>query len=147
MNKRLRRAVRDKTRLHKKFKRYPNQRNWELYRLQRNLTTSIRKSAIRDYFKDKCSDGVKNPNFWKTVKPFLTNKGGRNGDSIMIRTDDQVITDPKTVADKMNNFYINIASQIGGNTNLEQGTYPNQEFIAKCVTHFKDHPSIINIEK
>ena len=145
MNKRLRRAVRDKTRLYNKFKKYPNSRNWETYRLQRNLTTTIRKASIRDYFKSKCSEGVKNPNFWKTVKPFLTDKGSKTGDSISIRKDNEILTDPKTVANEMNNFYVNIASQIGGNLDLEQGLDSNPEFVTKCISHFKDHPSVVSI--
>ena len=146
MNRKLKRAVLDKTRLYNRYKRYPNSRNWELYRLQRNLVTKTRKSAIRDYFKTKCSEGVKNPNFWKTVKPFLTNKGTMQSDTIMIKSGNKILTDPKAVAQEMNNFYVNIASEIGGNVDLEQEpTESNSEFVQRCSNHFEHHPSIVSI--
>ena len=108
MNRQLRIATRNKARLHKKFKRFPNNKNWENYRKQRNLTTSIRKSAIKDYFRNKCGDGQKNPDFWNTVKPFLTNKGSANGSNIMIRSENCIETKPQEVANLMNDFYVNI---------------------------------------
>ena len=88
MNGELRRAVRVKTRLHSIYRKRPTKHNWERYRQQRNVTTNIRKNAIRDYFNNKCSGGPRNCNFWKTMKPFLTNKGAKDGSSIMIRTED-----------------------------------------------------------
>ena len=50
MNGELRRAVRVKTRLHNIYRKRPTKHNWERYRQQRNVTTNIRKNAIRDYF-------------------------------------------------------------------------------------------------
>jgi len=145
MNKELRKATRNKARLHKKFKRCPNNRNWERYRKQRNLTAGIRKSAIRDYFKSKCDGGQKNPDFWRTVKPFLTNKGSSNGNSIMIRHDDSVETKPQEVAKLMNDFYVNIASKIGGDIDLKQSDETNSTFVSKCEDFFRDHSSVKNI--
>ena len=145
MNGELRRAVRVKTRLHNIYRKRPTKHNWERYRQQRNVTTNIRKNAIRDYFNHKCSGGPRNCNFWKTMKPFLTNKGAKDGSSIMIRTEDYIETNPKEVANLMNNFYVNIATEIGGKISLDQGILSNKDHISKCVTHFKDHTSIKNI--
>ena len=55
------------------------------------------------------------------MKPFLTNKGAKDGSSIMIRTEDSIETNPKEVANLMNNFYVNIATEIGGKISLDQG--------------------------
>ena len=142
MNGELHRAVRVKTRLHNIYRKRPIKHNWERYRQQRNVTTNIRKNAIRDYFNNKCSGGPRNCNFWKTMKPFLTNKGAKDGSSIMIRTEDSIETNPKEVANLMNNFYVNIATEIGGKISLDQGILSNKDHISKCVTHFKDHTSI-----
>jgi hypothetical protein len=48
MNGELRRATRVKSRLHRKFKKFPSKKNWEKYRAQRNKTAGIRKAAIKD---------------------------------------------------------------------------------------------------
>ena len=79
------------------------------------------------------------------MKPFLTNKGAKDGSSIMIRTEDSIETNPKEVANLMNNFYVNIATEIGEKISLDQGILSNKDHIYKCVTHFKDHTSIKNI--
>ena len=43
---------------------------------QRNLCVSLRRKAIKQYFSNIISKGiVTNKEFWKTIKPFLTNKG------------------------------------------------------------------------
>ena len=55
------------------------------------------------------------------MKPFLTNKGAKDGSSIVIRTEDSIETNPKEVANRINNFFVNIATEIGGQTSLDQG--------------------------
>ena len=109
------------------------------------MTAGIRKSAIKDYFQNKCSGAQKNPDFWGTVKPFLTNKGSSSGSSVMIRSEDIIETKPQDVARLMNNFYVNIASKIGGDIDLNQHDESNAEFVQKCVHFFENHSSVQNI--
>ena len=113
MNSRLKKAVMNKHRLWRRYKKYPSWKTWEQYRLQRNIVTSIRKTSIRSYFKKRTERGPKNSDFWPTVKPFLTNKGAMGTQDLMIEHDNKIITDPKNVADIMNSFYVNIAGHIG----------------------------------
>ena len=89
MNKRLKRAVREKTRMYNQYRKRPTPANWEQYRLQRNLTVTIRRDAIKAYFNDKCAGGAKNTDFWPTIKPFLTNKGAGGKSTIMVRVNDK----------------------------------------------------------
>ena len=46
------------------------------------------------------------------MKPFLTNKGAKDGSSIVIRTEDSIETNPKEVANRINNFYVKIATEV-----------------------------------
>jgi len=80
------------------------------------------------------------------MKPFLTNNGSKDESSIMIKTEDTIETKPKEVANLMNKFYVNIASEIGGNINLYQCDSSNKDFVLKCEKLFEDHSSIWNIE-
>ena len=41
---------------------------------------------------------VTNKEFWKTIKPFLTNKGCLENSDIMLINDDEMVTDDKTLA-------------------------------------------------
>ena len=145
MNKRLKRAVREKTRTYNQYRKRPTPANWEQYRLQRNLTVTIRRDAIKAYFNDKCAGGAKNTDFWPTIKPFLTNKGAGGKSIIMVRVNDKIITDPAHVSQHMNDFYVNIASKIGGDIDVNQTSECNTDFVTKCVNHFSDHPSVTDI--
>ncbi len=61
------------------------------------------------------------------MKPFLTNKGAKDWSSIMVRTEDSIETKPKEIAYLMNNVYVNIATEIGGNISLDQGISTNKD--------------------
>ena len=135
MNRKLKRAVRDQMRLFNAYRKHPIPRNWEKYRLQRNLTVTIRRDAIRSNFNNKCSTGAKNTDFWPTVKPFLTNKGATRDNTIMLRVDDKIITDASEVSQHMNKCYVNIASTIGENINVSLKTETNVDFVSKCADH------------
>ena len=74
MNSSLRKAVRRKKQLLNRFKARRSNTNWEAYRSQRNLTTKIRRNSIKNYFIERCAQGPKHKDFWRTIKPFLSNK-------------------------------------------------------------------------
>ena len=63
----------------------------------------------------------------------------------MVRVDDKIITDPAHVSQHMNDFYVNIASKIGGDIDVNQTSECNTDFVTKCVNHFSDHPSVTDI--
>ena len=48
--------------------------NCGVYRMQRNLTTKLKRQSIRNYFSERCADGPKSNDCLPTVKPFLSNK-------------------------------------------------------------------------
>ena len=64
-------------------------------------------------FSERCFGGTKITEFWKTIKPFLTNKGHKAENSLMIMNDNNLVNNPIEVAEIMNSFYINIADKIG----------------------------------
>ena len=55
-----------------------------------------------------------NKEFWKTIKPFLTNKGCLENSDIMLINDDEMVTDDKTLAKIFNEHYINIVERSSG---------------------------------
>ena len=60
---------------------------------QRNLCVSLRRKAIKQYFSNITSKGiVTNKEFWKTIKPFLTNKGCLENSDIMLINGDEIVT-------------------------------------------------------
>ena len=61
------------------------------------------------------SDGVMdNQDFWKLVKPFLSNKGGLEGSDISFVKEGEIITDNQNLATIFNDHYINIVEESSG---------------------------------
>ena len=76
ISKEMRKAIYTGSRLRNKFCKNLSEENERKYKRQRNLCVSLRRKAIKQYFSNITSKGiVTNKEFWKTIKPFLTNKG------------------------------------------------------------------------
>ena len=66
------------------------------------------------YFLERCGGGPKSKDFWPTIKPFLSQKSTTKSNSnIILKEDENLISDQAVVCEKMNDFYINIAKNIG----------------------------------
>ena len=64
----------------------------------RNRCTSLKRSAIKEYFDDRCQGDTKGEAFWKTIRPFLANKG-ENQNTIVLRENDDIKTNTSDVCD------------------------------------------------
>jgi hypothetical protein len=53
-----------------------------------------------------------------TIKPFLTNKGSNITKDIILEDNNKIINDQLQVANNFNNFFINVAKDIGNDNNL-----------------------------
>ena len=101
MNSKLRKAMHKRNMLRNKYKKGPVE--WDVYRIQRNITTSIYKKSQATYFSERCEGGAKNKKFWKTIKPFLTSKQP-SCQNIILKEDDKIITDEREICDIFNDF-------------------------------------------
>ena len=86
MNYKLRKAMHKRNMLRNKYKK--GLVEWDVYRMQRNITTSIYKKSQATYFSERCEGGAKNQKFWKTNKPFLTSKQP-SFQNIILKEDDK----------------------------------------------------------
>ena len=67
------------------------------------------------YFKNIFKDGdVSNKNFWSMIKPFLMNKGQINGEQIILKCDNETITESSVLAETFKSHYINIVKKPSG---------------------------------
>lgn len=105
MNKQLKSAVYKKRMLHNKFQKINSKKNWEAYRIQRNIVTKLKKRSINNYFIGRCTGGPKAKDVWPTVKPFLTNKGATNQKDIILEEQNIIETDQQQICETFNNFF------------------------------------------
>jgi hypothetical protein len=142
MNKTLRNAVYKKRMTHNEFLKDKSNKNWEAYRKQRNLVTKLKKQSIRTYFYERCVGGPKSTDFYPTIKPFLTNKGSNITKDIILEDNNKIINDQLQVANNFNNFFINVAKDIGNDNNLSAEEHlsikiikENKKEIPKLIFH------------
>ena len=147
MNNILRKSIMNKARLRNRYKRTKSPIAWEQYRQQRNKTTKLRRKSIRQYFEERCTGGPKDGNFYKTIKPFLSAKYRINS-NMMISTGDTLLTDPSDVATSMNDFFTDIALNIGEDKQIPRySDYDStKDFVNAALHYHKGHPSVINIQ-
>ena len=116
------------------------------------INVLLRKKCIKNYFSKVTESGVNtSKEFWKIIKPFLTNKGFLSGNEITITENDEVITDEKILAEKFNNHYTNIVERSCGvrpkKLNLVNISLNENESVIDAITcHFRNHPSVTEIK-
>ena len=91
-----------------------------------------------------------NKTFWKTVRPFISNKGTHDNHDIISDENGELIKDNRGVSEILNNFYVNIVEQT-------TGMKPSQDSFSKTdsvdeqldiiIEKYKAHPSIQKIKE
>jgi hypothetical protein len=142
MNGDLRKSIYKKCMLRNKYYKQRTAYNWEKYKAQRNLVTSIRRRSIREYFQRNTTT-IDN-NFWKTMKPFLSNKRAVGNDDIILREGEELLTNKVEVCNTFNDFYTTIVSSIGFDDTIPRYV-PPQNLLSYILCKYRNHPSIEKI--
>ena len=84
-----------------------------------------------------------NKRFWKTIKPFFNDKG-LNTNKILLKENDDLISDESSVANIFNDFFTNTAF----NLQLKNDFKSYKDFnMNDLLMRFKGHPSIKKIDE
>ena len=151
MNKELRKAIYHRSKLKNYYNKTRTEESKLNYKKQRNKCVKLRKKAIKLYFKKITNPGfVENKTFWKTVKPFISNKSGLCNNTIMLEKNNRIITDEKELVNMLNDHYINIVennSDIKPNPIQLEGKDNTEASILEIIEKFKNHTSITKIKE
>ena len=119
MNKEWRSAIHRKHQLYNKYWKEKTQRNWHNYRKQRNLCQKLRRTSLKNYMNEKCTQAKSRPkDFWKMVQPYLSNKS-KTTNCIQLIEDGKFVTKPEEVAEVFNVNFTTIADSIGDESNMD----------------------------
>ena len=152
IDKEFRKAIYTRSRLRNKFLKSSTKENKSLFKKQRNKFVLLKKKYIKTYLSKATENGVNtNKEFWKIIKPFLTNKGFLSRNEITLIENDEDITEEKILAGKFNNHYTNIAERSCGvrpkKLNLVNNSLNENESVIDAITcHFRNHPSVTEIK-
>ena len=100
----------------------------------------IRKTK-EDYFQNSnIRDLSDNRKFWKTIKPYFTNKG-LNSNKLLVEEKGNLASNDKQLATIMNSFFINIAKGL----EIKDGNESNANTLEDVLDTFNSYPNIERI--
>ena len=105
MTKKLRKEIMKRSKLKDNFKKNRNHENWCKYKTQRNYCVNLLRKSKKQYFSNiSVRDVSDNKSFWKSVKPYFSNKGS-SSNKITLIENDVIITNDKVISKTMNKFF------------------------------------------
>ena len=142
-NKTLRNAWYKRSKLRNIYIKNKNENTWQNFKNQRNLCTSLKRKAKKDFFINKTKD---RESFWKIFGPFITNKCHHSREDYIILKNGELISDKKEVANLFNDHYIHIIENTTGTKPETFKFDPYIKSIDQIVEVYKEHPSILLIK-
>jgi exonuclease III len=145
MNGDLRKLINVKNMLKRKYDKCSTKENWNAYRKSRNATVLLRKNSIKIYLQKHCNSSGNNgsKDFWKNVKPLISNKY-RGEDNITLMEKGDIVSNTQNVCDIMNHYFVNMAKDIG-NQDSSQAILC-EDNIDDILVEYEKHDSITFIK-
>ena len=148
MNKTLRKAFMNRTRLKNKFLKHPTSANRVNYSKQRNYCVNLVRRQKKMYYANLDPKKlIDNKTFWKVTKPLFSDKSKSNK-TIVLLEGEKIISDDITVATTFNDFFADTVKNLDIKEYNEDHIQKKEEcFISNAIDKYKDHPSIIKIKE
>ena len=124
----IRKEMRHRNRLYKRFRRAPTDANWDLYRLQRNILSAMKRKDVKEFCAQAASDTSQGAvsSFLKKMKPLLPGDNACSDTySISLIDDGQLIPDP---ARAFNEYFSTPVTE--------------DSVIERTIQEFESHPSV-----
>ena len=134
--------------LENKFYKNPSTENNKAYRKHKNYCSKLYKKERRNYYANLSHDNITdNKKFWKTVKPFLTDKGNSKQNIVLVQNENIISTDD-SVAETINHFFSNAVSSLDIPNNPFLLSESNADDpISSIISKYCKHPSIVKIKE
>ena len=149
MNKKLCKAFMNRSRLRNKFIKYPTNLNKSNYNRQRNYCVNLLRREKKKYYGNlDIKNFTDNKKFWKTIKPFFSDKT-KSTKQITLIEGDSIISKDDMIAKTFNSFFSNAVNMLGIKGYDIDGFSPDKSLdqIHNAILKFKDHPSIKKIKE
>jgi len=150
MTKSLRKAMMHRSRLNNIKRKDPSNINKYNYNQQRNRCLYLLRNTKRRFYESLDEKQITdNKIFWKTVRPFFSNKGPIS-EKITLVENDELIKDDKEIGKMFNEFFINITEKLDLNQPPTEPVPLNElsdNILQNEIMLFRNHPSILKIKE
>ncbi len=101
MTRELSKAIKDRSRIINKYNKFKSRENYLEKQSIMRKCRFLQFKAKKAYFdKTLTNDNMTNKNYWKLMKPFLSDKGSRYGTKITLNENDVMVSDEKKLVEK-----------------------------------------------
>ena len=115
------------------------------YKKQRNLVVKINNECKREYF-DKLNVKTTTKPFWKTCKPYFSNKHSHGGSKITLIENDRIISENNKIAKTFNTYFESVTDSLNLFEWIGESVNSNDK-IEQILFKFSKHPSILKIKQ
>ena len=69
----------------------------------------MRRKAVQNHFKTLWKENYADQRkFWNTIRPYINSRKKKNNSRIVLEENDQIMREPREVAETLNDFFSNI---------------------------------------
>ena len=143
ITKELRKEIMKRSKLRNSLNTNRNHENWCNFKFRRNYCVNLLRKTKKQYHENLSVKNVmNNQTFWKTVKPYFSDKAS-NSRRITLLENDSILRDDKDISKTMNNFFVNITKIL----NLKPHKDLLLTAINRITSNFDNHLSIKKIKE
>ena len=136
MCKTLRKAIMKRSKLRSAFNKKKSSENWQNYKRQSNIYSNILKSTKKTFFETlNINEVTDNRKFWKTVKPFFTDKC-KTTNNIILTEKNETLNDNKKISNTFNEYFTNITKGLNLRESTGNINFENEESCQKIKENF-----------
>ena len=146
MTKTLRKAIANRSRLENRYYKDKSDESLRTYRKQKNFCGRLYKKVRKKYDTNlDLTNITDSKRFWKTTKPFFSDKGIGKTEITLIE-EDSIFQQDLEVAKIMNDFFSNVVKSlnvsVSGEYKKEISVLSEDDFIDNIISTYAGHPSI-----
>ena len=149
VTKEMRKAIMHRSKLQNRLHRNYTPENLAAYKKQKNYCNRLYKRTRKEYLDNlNVRNITDNKKFWRTVKPFFSDKGGTR-DKIVLVEEENIINNDAEIAQTFNDFFDGAVKALGISDNevlLTKVEHP-QGKVLDAIKEFESHPSILKIKE
>ena len=148
MTKALKKAIANRSRLENRYYKSKTDENLRTYRKQKNFCSRLFKKERKKYYTNldvkKITDSRK---FWKTTKPFFSDKGTDKNDILLIEGD-EIYQQDHEVAKILGEFFSNAVKSLNvgvPSEHISEKSAVSNDPIDNIILKYSNHPSVKQI--
>ena len=145
ISKPLRKAIMRRSHLEKVYYKNKSEKFFKAYKKQKNFCSRLYKKEKKRFFNNlNLSFAADNKFFWKTIKPFFSNKENY-GSQIRLVEKGEVLQDDDLIAKELDKFFKNAVSTLNFKENrfiTNRSSDDITDPADKAIDKYKFHPSI-----